>query len=312
MLGPCRGLSPMPVLHRPDALGGPAAGAGAFAIPAPPTSAVLDRAVSHHLIPRLITRHGRRLRVPAQPTAVATESEVDGLVRLLLVGRHGAVRRHLRSRLARGLPAPVLMLDLLGPVARRLGEAWAADACGFADVTMGMLTVQGLLKDLDTADCAPDAVAAAPGPARRVLVASTPGEQHGFGAETVAVFLRRAGWEVTAPPAPTTRDALVQAVAQTPFAVVGLSLAGLRWLADLEATISAIRRESCCRNVAVVVGGPVFLADPSISGLVGADAMGVNGPHAVTLAERLSARPQADSRGWRDGRGPRSFVAGDP
>ncbi|WP_404379763.1 B12-binding domain-containing protein [Caenispirillum salinarum] len=302
----------MPVLHRPDALSGPAAGAGAFAIQAPPPAVVLDRAVQHHLIPRLIARHRRRQPGAGHSAAVVTAAEADGLARLLIAGQHGPVRRHVRGRLARGLPAPALMLDLLGPIARRLGDAWAADTCGFAEVTTGMLTVQGLLKELDTADCAPDAMAAAPGPARRALVASTPGEQHGFGAETVAVFLRRAGWEVAAPPAPTTRCALVRAVAETPFAVVGLSLSGARWLSELEATISDIRRVSCCRNVAVVVGGPVFLCDPSISGLVGADAMGVNGRHAVTLAERLSAWPYADPGGRCDDRGSRSLVAGDP
>lgn len=290
MLGPRGGLTPhSALLHRPDAL-------GADARPRDDglTPALLARAVSRDLIPRLLARHqraGRRAIVQASDPVTATE--VEAVARLLIAGRHGGVRRHVRARLSDGLPAPSVMLDLIAPAARALGAAWCADSCTFAEVTMGMMTLQGLLKNFDPGACALHPAAAAPGPERRALISAAPGEQHTFGAETVSVFLRRAGWDVSTPEATPTVHALAEQVAAEPFAVVGLSLAGHLGLDELAAAICAIRRASRFKHVTVLVGGPIFLADPSLSRLVGADAMGVNGPHAVTLAERLSAAPRA-------------------
>ena len=75
-------------------------------------------------------------------------------------------------------------------------------------------------------------------------------------------------------------------VASEWFDVVGLSLGAEIHLDALKQCIGAVREVSRNRDIAVIVGGPVFGARPECVAQVGADAMASNGLEAPVLAEQ--------------------------
>jgi methanogenic corrinoid protein MtbC1 len=69
--------------------------------------------------------------------------------------------------------------------------------------------------------------------------------------------------------------------------VVGISVgvdARLDWL---KSGIAAVRHASRNRAIGVLVGGPVFSADPGLAARVGADATALDGRRAADTAETL-------------------------
>ena len=162
---------------------------------------------------------------------------------------------------------------------------WEDDRAGFAEVTLGLTTLQQVLREFGPAF---QSEAAATGRDLIAFLAPAPGEQHNFGLAIVAEFFRRAGWTVRGE-AMTTRAEMVTAVRRTWFAVVGLSLASEVRLEMLTDAIAAIRRASRNPTVGILVGGPLFVAHPELVQLVGADATAVDGKHAVIQAKGLLA-----------------------
>lgn len=184
---------------------------------------------------------------------------------------------------SRGVRLETLLLDVLAPAARRLGDLWAQDACTFVDVTVGLGRLHEVLHALD----AGGQVSTAPvADGNRILLASCLGEQHTFGLATVAGLFRHAGWQVRQELG-ISDNALVQAVRRDWFDVVGLSTSCGDRLDALAETICKMRRGSRNRAIRVMVGGNVFTCRPELAALVGADAMAFDGRQAVHQAQHL-------------------------
>jgi MerR family transcriptional regulator, light-induced transcriptional regulator len=58
----------------------------------------------------------------------------------------------------------------------------------------------------------------------------------------------------------------------------------------LKFAIHAVRLESRNKNIAVMVGGPIFVSHPEYVDLVGADMTAADGRDAVVFADELVAR----------------------
>jgi len=121
---------------------------------------------------------------------------------------------------------------------------------------------------------------------RRALLVPAPKEQHNFGVLMVAEFLRRAGWDVSAQPVISSKQA-VEIVSGEWYAILGLSLSCEDGLDDLALEITDARKQSRNEDLAVIVGGRVFVDHPEYAVQVGADAMAVDGRHAVLQADSL-------------------------
>ncbi len=202
---------------------------------------------------------------------------------------------HVDALRAGGLTVDAVVLNLLSPAARRLGDLWLDDKLSFLDVTAGLGRLQGVMRALG-----PDFGARAPdrSGARRILLAPVPGEQHVFGLSVVAAFFRRAGWSVTFEPR-IAFDDLLTLVRCERFTAVGLSVAGDRFLAALPAQVEALRRASLARDVALLAGGPAFLLDPDLHRRTGFDAVARDAADAVQKAEALSGQTDADGAAVR-------------
>ena len=181
----------------------------------------------------------------------------------------------------RGLSTDTLFLDLLEPTARVLGEMWDRDECDFIDVTLGIARLQKLLAIFNDTY-----TLAALDERRHILMAMTPGNQHSFGVTMVERFLLAAGWQVRTELEGTSED-IAHVAKSTWFAVVGLTAGSERQLDSMRTTIAQIRRESRNQAVGIMVGGPMFTANPALAHDVGADATAPNAPAAVIVAQKL-------------------------
>eukprot|EP00752_Nemacystus_decipiens_P000166 g166.t1 len=275
-------------------------------------AAYLNRTIEAEIIPRLIQAHdGNCLIQETQPPREETagheigERDVARFAETLLSDEGDAPLSTLWRLRRRGASLERLYIDLLAPAARLLGEQWSDDRRSFADVTVGLSRLQHMLRALSPAfavdwadrieaggterdDEKSDDAKAPDASARRILLASAPGEQHTFGIFMVEEFFRRAGWEVFSL-ACATAEELLDVIASQRIGVVGLSLSRNDLLDAVASFIDRIRQQSLNSGVSILVGGRVFADSPELVERVGADACVLDARHSVAQAETLIA-----------------------
>jgi methanogenic corrinoid protein MtbC1 len=249
----------------------------------------LARTIEEEIIPRLMLAHRTASAppelLPAGPGHTITAEDVCRFARLVLSNEEDVAFAAVQTLRQREVSVERIYLELLAPTARYLGKLWEEDLCNFTDVTVGLGRLQRVLRELSPAL---GHGVEHPSRERRVLLLPSPGEQHTFGLVMVAEFFRRAGWDVTGGAWAAGADAATL-VAVEWFDVVGFSLGAEVHLTDLAASIAAIRKTACNRDLAVLVGGPVFGVHPEFAARVGADGMTIDGREAPLLAESLLA-----------------------
>lgn len=249
----------------------------------------LIRTLEGEIIPRLMLVHRQTPRVAAQDEGArrdrVTGEDVAELTRLVLAHDAEVSIAYCRTLGARGVSVSAIYLGLLTPVARRLGEMWARDECGFTEVTLGLCRLHQVLRELAPAFRGPGV---AWDDARRALLLPAPGEQHMFGVVMVAEFFRRAGWDVRSGPAESADD-LVALVRNQWFGLAGLSVSTQRSAGALPRLIERMRRSSRNRQMAIFVGGQLFTEHPELVQQVGADGTGNDARAAALQAENLLA-----------------------
>jgi methanogenic corrinoid protein MtbC1 len=240
--------------------------------------AAITTAIERDVLPRLAAAHRG-----AADAGRAPHPALEPLFADILSDDAGAALSRIEALRDAGEPIPDLLLDLITPVARRLGEYWTADLCSFVDVTVGLWRLQQAIGALGLP---PHEVFAAP--QRRVLLAGAPGEQHTLGLLMVAEFFRRAAWEVDTLVGGGSEPLLAR-VAAEPFAVLGLTAGSTPRLGAVGTLIRALRQASANRQLVILLGGPAFLGRPELARELGADATALDGPTAVQRAESLVA-----------------------
>ena len=94
------------------------------------------------------------------------------------------------------------------------------------------------------------------------------------------------GWTVESAFDKTAAE-IGHAVSAQWFAVAGLTVGSERSFPSLVETIGQIRRNSRNQMISVMVGGPLFTANPELAIEVGADGTAVSAPSAVLMAQKL-------------------------
>lgn len=251
----------------------------------PRDALLLVRAVERQVLPRLLlARRAGLTRGPLLESGLAPQpSDVAALVRTVLTEDATAALAMIERLRARGIGLEGLYLDLLTPVARRLGEMWVEDLCSFTDVTLGLGCLHQVLRETGPDFHREDLQRQAD---RRILLVPVPGEQHTFGLMMVVEFFRRAGWDVVTGEFDSLA-ALRSMLRREHFALVGFSLGSRERLDGLLASIRTTRRSSRNPAVGVMVGGPMFVIEPGLAAQVGADATAADGRQAVLQAEGL-------------------------
>ncbi|WP_137124562.1 B12-binding domain-containing protein [Roseomonas sp. HF4] len=261
--------------------------------PAPPRRrrnrvAVLARTLESDIIPRLLLAHravATAAYIDRGPGAEPQAQDVTALVSLAMQADLPGALSYLEGLRARGAPIERLYLELLGPVARRLGVMWEEDLCDFTAVTIGLSCLHQVVREYSPAFVAR---APQPEPERRILLAPAPGEQHSFGILVVEQFFRGQGWDVWSGSG-LERVEILEAAHRIWFGVAGFSLACEDHIGDLALLIRDVRRVSRNAGIGVLVGGPLFIENPDLVALVGADATATDGRQATLQAETMLA-----------------------
>ena len=246
----------------------------------------LADAIEGSVLPRLLLSRGAPAPLTEagdEAAVTASAADVETLCAMLMVDDRDAAVAHVEALRDRGATLQRVCLDLLAPAARWLGEAWERDRCDFSTVTLGLMRLQHIFRDLQpefTRDVRPQSRS------RRILLINAPGEQHGFGRDMLAGFFRHAGWDVAAPPPGSVAD-FAAVIRQESFDVVGFSAATDTRLDAVSTCIRAVRKSARNHACGIMVGGPIFIAHPEYVALVGADATAPDGQQATLQAERM-------------------------
>lgn len=267
--------------------------------PKPPTAAqerlaMLSRAIEDQVIPRLILARRAGVLLEASGSLqgwMPAYEDVADLARLAIGRDPSLAGARLRALHERGVPLEILYTELLGPAARHLGVQWEDDQIGFTEVTAGTWRLRQALQDLSAEFLAE---VEARERARRVLLVPAIGEQHSFGVMIVAEFFRKAGWDVRCEMvgADSELERMVQAEW---FDAIGLSVGAFERLPVARKSIATARKASRNLNLAVLVGGPVFVAHPEYVAEVGADGTAADPARATALAEHLISARAAET-----------------
>ncbi|WP_395668087.1 B12-binding domain-containing protein [Rhodoferax sp.] len=248
--------------------------------------ALLTRAIQHEIIPRLMLAH-RSPKECAESLPFAhgkvSSQEVDAFARLVLSPNESLAMNCIESIRLRGVSIETVYMELLAPAAKVLGQFWEDDLCDFSEVTIGLGKLQQLLHRLSADLSRPDEQASN---GLRVLLLPTPGEQHTFGLAMVAEFFRRDGWDVAGGPG-ESQEAWVQLARSQHFDLIGFSLAVEEHIGQLISCVSTMRKVSFNRRVGIMVGGPVFAANPECAKRVNADVVASSGRDAPAIAENF-------------------------
>ncbi|WP_376097132.1 B12-binding domain-containing protein [Roseomonas sp. CCTCC AB2023176] len=245
--------------------------------------AVLSRTIAEEIIPRLLLVHRNAPTAEEARRPPVDGTDVAALATALLADDGPAAEEAVEAVRGRGATLEHVALDLMAPAARRLGTMWVEDDCSYTDVTLGIWRLQRILRGLSPLfESRADQVR---GGTRRALITVMPGENHSFGTDIVAGFLRLAGWEVSNEPSGTSAE-LAKRVRHDPARIIGLSCGCIEDLEPLATLVSAVRR-AAAQPVGVMVGGQVFAKAPRRALRLGADAVAHDARHAVRQAERL-------------------------
>lgn len=256
---------------------------------------ILARVISSEIVPRLLRLHTEV--VPDAPPVDAliealrpSSTEIDALAHIVLGDDLEAAATYVTIMRDRGLSMETLYVELLEPTARHLGEMWDNDECDFIDVTIGVGRLQKLLAIFNDTYTLPQL-----GTRRRVLMATTPGNQHSFGASMIERLLSAAGWDVETEYSGDV-DQIMHMVKRNWFAVVGLTAGSDGQLPAMKSVVAQIRKESQNMDIGIMVGGPMFTQNPQMAVAMGADATAPNAAAAVLAAQKLF---DMAARNWR-------------
>ncbi len=185
------------------------------------SQALIERTVETSVLTALLKRHGA-LHPPvaegvSKPGELSAEADFEIFVARLAEGdRAGALAMLTPLRHPFGF-LDDRMVALLSAAAQRLGTAWEDDSLCFAEVSLGLVTLQRLLHEF-----APPP-RAAPIADRRMLLVPMPGEAHCFGLRILGIRFQQAGWDCQCEAA-LPEETLLRRVAEERYDVLGLSV----------------------------------------------------------------------------------------
>ncbi len=246
----------------------------------------LERTIENELVPRLLASHRAGPVPPALSMAIArelSEHDVDGFVSAIRSPDDERAVQFIREVMDSGASVEAVYLDLLAPSARRLGQLWDRDECDFVEVTVSLGRMQRLLRDLSQVFLAD---AARSEPVGNVMLTCMPGEQHTLGIIMVGEFLLRDGWRVLVGALWSDSDLLTMVGAES-YDVIGFSVGSESRLPLLKRDIRRLKSASRNPQVQILVGGQVFVDDPSLADEVGANAIAGTAREAPEAARSL-------------------------
>jgi methanogenic corrinoid protein MtbC1 len=221
------------------------------------------------------------LQDPADAPRALPPALISLLAETALRGDEHGIGEGLEELLWMGHDFLGLHSALIEPAARLLGDWWADDLVGGADIAMGLSYLQSAVRRVGAAR---GPIGVGGGAAGHILIATAPGETHMLGAALAADVFREAGWRVTSE-FPGSSEALVGALRSERYDALSLCLSDVFDRADrieaLAKTISAARAATPGDHPIILAGGRLFRTRPGLAEVIGADAVFVGAADAV-------------------------------
>lgn len=169
-----------------------------------------------------------------------------------------------QSIMAVGVPAEVIVDDIVPRAARLMGEEWAQDLSGFSSVTLGSLGLQTLVREIGSRWTADDTSCSQ----SAVLLWMPQSAQHTLGATVVSTQLRRMGHSVQFAPRRDLSD-LTQALTNDHYDAVFISASMSETADDVSAIVEKVKSRD--PGLPVVVGGTILKQYSDLVDQTGAD-----------------------------------------
>jgi len=236
-----------------EALGnGPESGPG----PAAGRADLLDT-IREQIVPRLVLAHF------TDPVAQAAcpdsrlppnQEEVAAFSRIAVSQDLPGALAYIEKLVNDGVSVETVLLQLVAPAARLLGEEWLDDLRTFSEVTFALTTLQEVVNVLGPT-FASDATQRG-----SVVLVAAPKEQHTLGVYLLGEFLRRAGWGVMVEPG-MSKDELLTHLRSEHVQMVGISVSNRDLLDPTIRLVREIKRASINQDMLVMIGGSLELSD---------------------------------------------------
>ena len=247
--------------------------------------------IENIIVPRLLMSHVNNNTALAKEKVSLRNVAVSDFIALTTQDDPAAAIDYVRHLMDKGVTFQEVLLDLMAPAARVLGERWEEDRASFVEVALGVARMHRILREFDGV---PSHLWSNAGFGRHALLLPAPGELHSFGLRLVQEFLLRESWTVTNKPVNSVNE-LGHLVSQEYFDIVGLSLSGGTLVENFLESIRVIRKKSKNKRVKIIVGGHLFVERPDLIETCGSDAYAVDAPATVTIvngwAHQLAATP---------------------
>jgi methanogenic corrinoid protein MtbC1 len=232
------------------------------------------------------------LQEPADAPRALPPALISLMAQTALKGDERGIGEGLEDLLSMGHDFLGLHGALIEPAARLLGDWWADDRVGGAEITLGLSHIQSAVRRSGAARARADA---GPAAVHHILIATAPGETHMLGAALAADIFREAGWRVTSE-FPATAAALAAASRAEAFDALCLCLSDVFDRADriepLAGAIRAARAAAPGGAPIILAGGRLFRNRPDLAEVIGADAVFAGAAEAVAKALTHIARAE--------------------
>ena len=235
--------------------------------------------IENIIVPRLLMSHVNTNSDLTAERASLRNVAVSDFIALTTKDDPSSAIDYVRHLMANGVSFQEVLLDLMAPAARVLGERWDQDKASFVEVALGVAPMHRILREFDGV---PSHLWSNAGFGRHALLLPAPGELHSFGLRLVREFLLRESWTVTNKPVADVYH-LAQVVSEERFDIVGISLSGQCNEETFLEAIKVIREKSKNRLVKIIVGGHLFVEKPELIDSCGSDAYAVDAPATVTI-----------------------------
>jgi methanogenic corrinoid protein MtbC1 len=205
----------------------------------------------------------------------------------VLTGPDPASAVDLISRMrADGSTIEQIYLGALSPAARRLGVWWDEDSASFAEVTIGISRIYGIMYGLRAEF--PITIQANQ---RTAVFASVPGDDHTLGVSIAADLFRKDGWEIDLKLG-MDHDTLVRELKSADAPIIGVSLGREESLPAMARLVLALRVSN--PRAYIMVAGRFVAAHADTLQVTGADAAATDMPQALEEMEQLWVRVTVD------------------
>ena len=176
-------------------------------------------------------------------------------------------------------PSQVVEL-LVCKSAHYLGDQWCSNDVCFVEITIGMIALHRVLRDLDE-HLSKELGGSTSG--ESILLASVAQDTHLLGIAVLESFFRNCGWHVHVDQN-SSEDSIAVDVANTYFSAIGISISQSRHVDECKNMIAQVRQHSKNRQIKIMVGGFPFMADAMLYKDVGADIFSDNASQALRIA----------------------------